>query len=363
MLVRNFPWLALFVVLVGCSEHGVYTGTTSYGGGDANGVTIYRTIFSVQHQVDAQAVLHCKKYNRGSRLLSCSSLLVNSCTYACDDTGQKVQQIVAPVKVASSPQPSAAPPSSPPTLAALPTGVDAGPYHAVVIGNNDYPALPKLSTAVRDAQAVASVLREKYGFSVTLLLNASRVQILNSLDKYRRKLRDSDNLLIYYAGHGFLDSDAERGYWLPVDAAKNSRGNWLSNADITDTLKALAARHVMVVADSCYSGTLTRSTGRGITITPRKPDYISRLISKKSRTVLASGSLEPVADSGGGGHSVFAKAILRVLRDNTGVIDGTQLFATVREQVRVNARQTPQYQNIRFAGHEVGGDFVFVRRN
>ena len=73
-------------------------------------------------------------------------------------------------------------------------GVDPGKFHAVVIGNNDYPALPKLKTAVRDAKAVASVLREKYGFSVSLLLNASRVQIIDSLDKYRRTLRENDNL-------------------------------------------------------------------------------------------------------------------------------------------------------------------------
>lgn len=83
----------------------------------------------------------------------------------------------------------------------------------------------------------------------------------------------------------------------------------------------------------------------------------------KSRSVLASGGLEQVIDSGGSGqHSVFAEALLDVLSANQGVIDGTQLSFKVREQVLLNARQTPQYSNIRFAGHEVGGDFLFVRR-
>jgi len=49
-------------------------------------------------------------------------------------------------------------------------------------------------------------------------------------------------------------------------------------------------------------------------------------------------------------------------RDNSALIDGTQLFAKVRERVRLNANQTPQYQNIRLAGHEIGGDFLFVRK-
>ena len=167
---------------------------------------------------------------------------------------------------------------------------------------------------------------------------------------------------LYFVGHGWLDRDAGRGYWQPVDADEDRRANWLSNADITDTLKAVQARHVMVVADSCYSGTMTRTASRGVSVTARPPGYIARLARLRSRTVLSSGGLEPVADRGSGGHSVFAKALLDVLRDNAALIDGTDLFAKVRQQVRLNAEQTPQYQNIRMAGHEVGGDFLFVRR-
>jgi len=73
--------------------------------------------------------------------------------------------------------------------------------------------------------------------------------------------------------------------------------------------------------------------------------------------------LEPVSDQGGGKHSVFAYAFLKSLRDNDKMIDGTRLFGEVRRQVLLNARQTPQYSNIRFAGHDVGGDFVFLRRD
>ena len=251
------------------------------------------------------------------------------------------------------------PPSAP---VAIPAGLDFGRYFALVIGNDDYRSLPKLETAVADAKAVASVLERGYGFETSVLTNATRDGILDALDGLRRRLTKNDNLLIYYAGHSWLDRGAGRGYWQPVDADEDRRANWLSNADITDTLQAVRARHVMVVADSCYSGTLTRSGKRGVSVTPRPPGYAARLTRLRSRTVLSSGALEPVADSGGGGHSVFAKAILNVLRGNAALIDGTQLFAKVRQQVRLNAEQTPQYQNIRMAGHEVGGDFLFVRR-
>ncbi len=244
-------------------------------------------------------------------------------------------------------------------------GLSFGRYYALVIGNNSYPKMDSLKTAVGDATEIAKLLRQTYGFSVTKLVNATRDDIITALDEYRKILKEEDNLLIYYAGHGWLDQESERGYWLPVDADENTRARWVSNADITDTLKALKARHVMVVADSCYSGTLTRgkSSGtRGLKLTEQPAGYLETLVGRKSRTVLSSGALEPVTDQGGGKHSVFAYAFLKSLRENKDMIDGTQLFANVRKQVLLNARQTPQYSNIRFAGHDIGGDFVFLRR-
>ena len=45
-------------------------------------------------------------------------------------------------------------------------GLDFGRFHALVIGNNDYEFLPQLTTAVGDAEAVAGLLEEKYGFKI-----------------------------------------------------------------------------------------------------------------------------------------------------------------------------------------------------
>ena len=189
------------------------------------------------------------------------------------------------------------------------------------------------------------------------MLNATRAQIVGALAKYRQMLTWDDNLLIYYAGHGSYDQSADQGYWLPVDAAPNDPTNWVSNTDITNMLKAVQARHVMVVADSCYSGTLTRDANVGI----QDANYIQRMVQKKARTVMTSGGLEPVADSGGSGHSVFASAFVAALLQNNGVMDAQSFFAKVREPVVLAAPQTPEYSNLRFAGHE-GGDFVFVRK-
>jgi hypothetical protein len=70
--------------------------------------------------------------------------------------------------------------------------------------------------------------------------------------------------------------------------------------------------------------------------------------------------MEPVIDSGGRGvHSVFASAFLDTLEENEGIIDGAQVFNKLRRPVMLNSDQTPEYSDIRKAGHE-GGEFLFV---
>ena len=171
-----------------------------------------------------------------------------------------------------------------------------GDYYALVIGNNRYEHLPELRTAINDAQSVANVLEIDYGFEVTVLENADRSQILKAISVLRSKVGDQDNVLIYYAGHGSLDEAADEGFWLPTDASPEDPSNWIATDRIVGQVRAMQAKHVMVVADSCFSGSITR----GFKIEQRAPDWLETIVNKKSRTVLTSGGLEPVLDSGGG---------------------------------------------------------------
>jgi len=235
--------------------------------------------------------------------------------------------------------------------------LDYGDYYALVIGNNRYQHLKPLSTAVNDANAVASLLRSRYQFNVNILTNATRSETVSALSMLRKTISSKDNLLIYYAGHGWLDKEMDEGFWLPVDAVDDDQVDWIANDTIMRSVRAIKAKHVMVVADACFSGTLTR----GITIKKRSPDYIKQIVQKKARTALSSGGIELVTDVGGGNHSIFAATFMRILNENTGVLDGHQLFTTLRKQVMMNADQTPEYGDIRKAGHD-GGDFLFVRQ-
>jgi hypothetical protein len=236
-----------------------------------------------------------------------------------------------------------------------------GSYHALVIGNNDYAHLPKLENAVQDARDVADVLERLYGFEVQTIENASRSDIIGALVKLRAKLTWDNNLLIYYAGHGTVDEYTSRGYWLPVGAEEEDLTNWVANSTITSMLKAIRAKHIMVVADSCYSGTLVRSAQGGLRTAKEQDAWVQRASQKRSRTALVSGGIEPVMDGGGGKNSVFAKALLDVLQNNQSVVDGATLFDGLKRNVVLGSEQTPQYSDIRNSEHD-GGEFFFVRK-
>ena len=239
-----------------------------------------------------------------------------------------------------------------------PPAINFGNYHALVIGIDRYRHLPALETAHNDAKAIAEILKDKYDFNVKLLLDPAREQILEVLDVLRETLKETDNLLIYYAGHGWLDKEADQGFWLPVDARAERRSQWISNDTVRDLAKALKVKHMLVIADSCFSGTMTR----GITVRSQlDADYLRRIAGKKARQAMSLGGLEPVLDSVDGRHSPFARTLVQILAENRSVIDGTTLFSDLRRPVALSADQTPEFSDIRRAGHD-GGDFLFVRR-
>lgn len=265
----------------------------------------------------------------------------------------------------------AQPTSGSPTVPLPQADLDFGSYHALIIGNNEYQDFPDLDTAISDAQAMATILEQRYGFQTRVLTNASRYEMLSALNEFREKLTEKENFLLYYAGHGELDKANARGHWLPVDAESTSTANWISNVQVTDILNTMSAKHIMVIADSCYSGTLVRSVTTSIEggrSDEKRISWLKVMINTPSRTVLTSGGLSPVLDSGGGGgHSIFANVLLEVLNTNSDILEGPLLYRQVSTRVQTSAaelgqEQEPLYAPIKYAG-DLGAPFFFVPLN
>jgi hypothetical protein len=77
---------------------------------------------------------------------------------------------------------------------------------------------------------------------------------------------------------------------------------------------------------------------------------------------MSGGGIEPVADGGGNGHSIFAQVLIDALKHGDGQqFTAARLFYdAIAQPVGGHASQLPAYQFILDSGHD-GGDFVFVR--
>ncbi len=161
---------------------------------------------------------------------------------------------------------------------------------ALVIGIDRYPhLLPKnqLTAAVNDARAMAALARDVWGFKphqIKLLINeaATAGNILNAIETWLiAGTRPGDRVLLTYSGHGYyqpdLDGDEPDGQdetLAPYDVRyRQGTGfiNMVSDDDINRLLARLEGRDVMMVIDSCHSGTITRAltpaSHKGPTIT------------------------------------------------------------------------------------------------
>ena len=242
-----------------------------------------------------------------------------------------------------------------------------GKDHALIIGNSNYRNYESLDTPSNDAREVAELLQQRYGFDVQLLIDATRDQIMTALHQQKLNLGEADNLLIYYAGHGAVDGSPERAFWLGVEANPDTRAGWLEADHIRAKIKDMSAKHVLLVADSCFSGAITHpkttTIGRQLNETRLRVQW-----NRKARMVLTSGEITPVADSAGDrNHSLFARYFLQVLRQNVNVMSGEMLSYALsermlREPVKVGKNgqeQRPTYSTLQDANHDVG-DFFFV---
>jgi len=233
---------------------------------------------------------------------------------------------------------------------------NSGKFFALIIGVADYtdPAINKLDEPVSDASSLAKVLVSRYSFDasdVFFLKNPTRENIIDAFDMLTRKVGKNDNILIFYAGHGYWNTETELGYWLPVDSKASSTANWLANSTIRDYIGAIKSRHTLLIADACFSGGIFK-TRKAFS---DAPEGISKLYELPSRKAMTSGTLTEVPD-----ESVFLHTLVQRLEDNTQkYISTEELFASIKPAVLNNTETVPQFGDIKGAGDE-GGDFVFV---
>ena len=234
-----------------------------------------------------------------------------------------------------------------------------GEYYGLLIGVDHYsdPKFTNLDNPISDAQRLYNVLISKYNFAkenIKLIRDANYKDIIKALDELSKSISVNDNLLIFYAGHGWWDKDANIGYWLPSDASQTSKEAWFRNSTLRDYIMEIKSKHTLLITDACFGGSIFKT--RSVMI--EAPKAIGKLYELKSRKAMTSGTLTTVPD-----RSAFTHYLINRLEDNEqDYLSSEQLFSSIRIAVINNSDVIPQYGEIMQVGDE-GGDFIFVGKN
>jgi tetratricopeptide (TPR) repeat protein len=216
---------------------------------------------------------------------------------------------------------------------------------------------PDLTNAERDAREVARILRERHGFARVIECmgkDATRDGICDAVyDDLIPSVGEDDLVVIYYAGHGFIDPTAQVGYLVPTDARGQREGSMISKTLLGDWSTRLKCRHLLLVFDSCFSGMIIRLAGN----VRRDP------LPDQARLAISSGRQTETVSDGTGEHSPFAEAFLSAMSggipnaNRKGLFTATELYAFLEARVHMaNPRQRPMFAQL--ANHE-GGEILF----
>ncbi len=233
-------------------------------------------------------------------------------------------------------------------------------YYALIIGVSEYKFsnqnLVDLDKPVKDAESLFQTLR-KYHFEtdrVTFLRNPTRGDIIETLEVLSGKIKEADNLLIFYAGHGYWDEKLMVGYWLPADAQFDKKSTWLSNSNLKDYVAGIKSKHTLLITDACFGGSIFKSREVG-----GLSDYgVAKIYRLSSRKAMTSGNLKTVPD-----QSKFFEYLNKRLTENDAkYLSSRELFNSLYNAVVNNTNSVPQYGVIQDTGDE-GGDFIFIRKD
>ena len=242
-------------------------------------------------------------------------------------------------------------------------------YHALVVGIGDYGnGWKDLPNAVKDAENVARMLGD-LGWDVDLVKNLDGQKLNLKLNELIvETAEDSDKgVLVWFSGHGHTQEKADGtplGYLVPADAPDPYRdpAGFITTAIDMDRILSVSnqirAKHVLMIFDSCFSGTLFATTRSA-----RPSPYIQRKVAKPVRQFITAGQAEEVVPD----YSVFHKTFLAGIEggeadlNEDSYITGTELGSYLAEKVTnySGGSQNPVFGKIQNPSLDKG-DFVFA---
>ncbi len=242
-------------------------------------------------------------------------------------------------------------------------GKDLALFFAV----DTYDEWPDLRNPLSDAQALATDLEERYGFTTEIVPNPTKREIYDKLEEYRRRSYEEDaQLLIFFSGHGEFNEGTQEGFLIPREGELDDpyQESYIPHSRLAPRVDNIPCPHILLAIDACYSGTFDRqlSADRGLPgqapggANSAQSAFVYRLLQDNSRLYITSGGKERTPD--GDQHSPFTEYWLRALRSYGGD-DGILTFGELTSTLE---QAEPRPRIGEFGGHEFGGSFLFLAR-
>ena len=204
---------------------------------------------------------------------------------------------------------------------------------ALVIGNSKYTSVSELDNPQNDSAAVTRALKAQ-GFDVIAGDNLGRVEMRNTLRRFRALADQAEIALVYYAGHGIEIGGTN--YLVPVDARlEDERDAGLEMVEVDLVLRQISGARTlkMVVLDACRNNPFivkmqrsgsSRSVGQGL------GDVRTNQADTLIAYAAAAGAITP--DGVAGANSPFTAAFLQALSGPPA--DVRRVLGRVRDQMR-----------------------------
>lgn len=243
--------------------------------------------------------------------------------------------------------------------------------YALIVGNNKYNATSQwsnLNNPNHDANEIAKVLENDYGYQTTLLLDTTADAVYAKLFEYNDKLKAEDQLFIFFAGHGDYDDTYFDDGFLVMSNSKSTkedpyRKTYVQYATLRQMVNKLPPKQLMVAFDVCFGGTFEQNV-KELKGRAKMDDYtnlaatefLSSKLKFNTRVVLTSGGKNVVPDGYAGQHSPFALKLLEALKARggaNGMLTAHDLFSFVQR-----LPSEPVFGN--FGDHDTEGEYILV---
>lgn len=238
--------------------------------------------------------------------------------------------------------------------------------YAILFATDKYDHWTDLVNPVEDAHAIANELRNRYGFEVEVVENPTQEDVFIKIADYvQKKFKPQDQLMIFFAGHGYFDDTFGEGFVVASNSLENDKAktSYISHSRLRSVINNIPCEHIFLTMDVCFGGTfdpvIAKERGAASAYTEASSsEFLVRKLSYKTRKYLTSGGKTYVSDGIAGKHSPFALKMLQALKENGG---GDRIL-TLEEIKSFVEKLVPEPRSGSFGDDNPASDFVFVAR-